>query len=171
MTCAVADGPLLGVATAVLLLAFAGCGGDTPQQDGGNQSTLPCQDGVVHDLGVPGPFDRYASFEVAEGPVWFAVKDSQVTGVIDPRANEGFSSLVPSRNRRLLATMAPFPARVNGWRSSWSRLDLSPGSYWLLGPGNAGRISIQSCEDATGQAVTQAGGLVAGVGAGHTGRP
>lgn len=154
-----ADGPILTVATAILLLAFAGCAEDTPQQDGGNQSTSPCEDGVVHDLGVPGPFDRYASFEVVEGPVWFAVKDWQVTGVIDPRGQRGVLKLGSLEEPPVVGKNGPIPSqseRVEVAGSSWSRLDLSSGSYWLLSPGNAGHISIQTCEDATVQAVTPA---------------
>jgi len=158
-----AEAPILCVAAAVLLLALAGCAEDNPKSNGDsdsdNQLTSPCEDGSVQDLGVPNPFDRYAAFEVVEGPVWVAVKDWQTTGVIDPRGQRGFLKVGPLDQPPVAdqnGHIASQSDQVEVEESLWSRFDLEPGSYWLLGPGNAGHISIQTCGDATVQDVAPA---------------
>ena len=93
---------------------------------------------MAHDLGVPDPFDRYASFEVVRGPVWFAVKDWQSNGVVDPRGVRGAFKIGPLEEPPVADANGHFASqsdRVEVAKALWSRLDLAPGNYWLLAPG------------------------------------
>lgn len=149
----------LGIAAATLLMMLASCAEDEPSRSDQDARESPCSNGTVHDLGVPNPFDRYASFEVVQGPVWFAVQDWQQGAVIDPRGELGTLKLGPLNQPPVADSNGHIPSQsdqVEVEKDLWSRLDLAPGSYWLLGPGNAGHISLQTCGDSTVQAVTPA---------------
>ena len=149
----------LGIAAATLLMMLAGCTDDEPSKRGGDMRKPPCSNGEVHDLGVPNPFDRYASFEVVQGPVWFGVQDWQSGGVIDPRGEQGTLKLGPLGQPPEADSNGHIPSQSDQIvveKDLWSRLDLTPGSYWLLGPGNAGHISIQTCGEAAVRAVAPA---------------
>lgn len=149
----------LGIAAATVLMMLASCTDDEPSQRRDDIQESPCSNGKVHDLGVPNLFDRYASFEVVQGPVWFSVQDWQSGAVIDPRGETGTLKLGPLEQPPVADSNGHIPSQsdqVEVEKALWSKLDLAPGRYWLLGPGNAGHISIQTCEDATVQAVTPA---------------
>lgn len=60
-TVAMADGSLSRIAATVLLIVLAGCADGTSPHENAGRSSPPCSDGEVHDVGVPGPFDRFAS--------------------------------------------------------------------------------------------------------------
>ena len=93
------------------------------------------------------------------GPVWFAVTDWEPVGLIDPRGEFGVVKLGPLDRPPVADAnghLASESNRVEVTKSLWSRLDLSPGEYWLLGSVNSRGVLIQTCGEATVRAVVWA---------------
>lgn len=140
---------------AALAAVLVGCVDTSETAD---QRRSPCSDGTVSSLGNPNSQDRFASFEVVRGPVWFGVRDWQ-PGILDLEPYRSVIELgpldkppVPDRNGHIPSRTA----RTLVVEDLWSRSELKPGSYWLLAGSPGVGVEVQTCGPARVRVIKRA---------------
>lgn len=112
-----------------------------------DRQSSPCAGGTVASLGNPNSQDRFASFEVVRGPVWFGVPDWQ-PGILDLEPYRSVIELGPLDDPPVHDRNGNIPSRTVRTlvvEDLWSRSELKPGRYWLLAGGPGVGVELQTC--------------------------
>lgn len=128
-------------ALAIVLVGYV----DTAETS--DRRRAPCADGTVVSLGNPNSQDRFASFEVVRGPVWFGVRDWQ-PGILEGEPNRSVIELGPLDKPPVHDRNGNIPSRTARTlvvEDLWSRSELKPASYWLLAASPGVGVEVQTC--------------------------